>query len=197
MSVDFRCEKSLLRQKYLQIRRQIPKQTKALYDEKLYRYIISSASYKYYDTILLYAALEDEPDLDGAARHAAANGKRIAYPRCIPERHEMEFIFVGDPSELTKGYYGIREPAGHERFDPSKQSCSLCLIPALTVDRHGFRIGYGGGYYDRFLAKYSGTTAAVVYSELISEELPHGKYDVACDVIFTERGVMTVDKDQA
>ena len=73
-------------------------------------------------------------------------------------------------------------------------SRTLCLVPAVAVDLRGFRLGRGGGYYDRFLSDFGGTVAAVVYSGLVTDGLPHGEYDVPADCIITERGVMTVDE---
>lgn len=196
MSQDLKSEKSLLRQRFLSVRRGIPADKKAEYDSRICRYIINSVSYKYYDTLLLYAALYDEPDLSALAVKAVADGKRVAYPRCVPHSRDMVFHYVTDLSQLKKGTYGIPEPdASLPAFDPGITSCSVCFIPAVAVDRRGYRIGYGGGYYDRFFSSFSGTLAAVVFSGLIADGVPHGKYDLRADVIFTEGGVIAIDKN--
>lgn len=195
---DLKKQKASLRRKYLEIRRGLDPELKKLYEERICTAITGSISYKYYDTVLLYAALPDEPDLTAVAEAAVKDGKRIAYPYCLPGTHDMVFRFVSSPSELVAGHYGIAEPPdGCAEFSPDEPCCSLCLVPAVAVDRRGYRIGYGGGYYDRFLSVFRGSLAAVTFSCLVTDALPHGKYDLKTDVIITEGGILTVDKAQA
>ena len=189
-------EKSDLREQCLKERRAMLPDLKAEYDKKICENIINSVSYKYYDTLLLYAALYDEPDLSYLATRALSDGKRVAYPRCIKGSREMTFHFVSDPSELIPGAYGINEP-GEDLpvFDTEAPSCSVCFIPAVAADRNGYRIGYGGGYYDRFLSGFHGTAAAVTFSEFLLDNVPHGKYDLQADFTVTEGGILTVVKN--
>ena len=193
---DIKAEKAELRQQYLKIRRAIPKETKAEYDSLLCRSIINSASYKYYDTILLYAAREDEPDLSALAEKALSDGKRVAYPRCVPGERAMNFHFIGSTDQLTPGSFGIYEPSDMlPVFDPASPCCSVCFIPAVLVDRSGYRIGYGGGYYDRFLSGFHGSLAAVAFSQFVINSVPHGIFDLKADVIITEGGITAVVKN--
>lgn len=189
-------EKSRYREECLQKRRCIPKETKAEYERKICEHIINSISYKYYDTLLLYAALPDEPDLSYLAKKALSDGKRVAYPRCIPGTHDMTFHYVLDPSRLSAGSYGIAEPSSDlPLFDPEGQSCSVCFIPAVAADKNGYRIGYGGGYYDRFLSGFNGTLAAVTFSDFLFDKVPRGQYDIQADFTVTEGGILTVVKN--
>ena len=72
---------------------------------------------------------------------------------------------------------------------------ALCVVPALSYDRYGYRLGYGGGYYDSFLAKFSGDAIGVCYSNCIYEQrLPHGKYDRRLPSFLTERGVVVCER---
>ena len=189
-------EKSQLREQCLQKRRAIPADVKAEFDRRICENIINSVSYKYYDTLLLYAALYDEPDLSYLSKIAVRDGKRIAYPRCIRGSHEMIFHYVTDPSALSAGSYGIMEPEQDlPAFDSEAPSCSVCFIPAVAADRRGYRIGYGGGYYDRFLTGFHGTLAAVTFSEFLLDNVPHGKFDLQADFTVTEGGILTVVKN--
>lgn len=195
---DLKKEKLILRQKYLQIRRSIPTEAKKRYERMICSNFTGCASYKYYDTLLLYAALPDEPDLSAIALKALSDGKRVAYPCCIPQTRNLVFRFVKSTADLVPGHYGIPEPTEDcPVFDPSLPCCSVCLVPAVAVDRSGYRIGYGGGYYDRFLPVFGGSRAAVTFSCLIADRLPHGKYDLRTDVIITEGGILTIDEVQA
>ena len=120
-------EKSRYREECLQKRRCMPKEIKAEYEQKICDHIINSISYKYYDTLLLYAALPDEPDLSYLAKKALADGKRVAYPRCIPGTHDMTFYYVSDPAVLSAGSYGIMEPSEHlPVFDKCSLKCHHC-----------------------------------------------------------------------
>ena len=196
MLYGIRKEKEELRRKGLERRRAIPDTVRASYEERICRLIVESASYKYYDTVLLYSAIGGEPDLSAVAEKALSDGKRVAYPRCRKGVFEMDFRYVGSLSELSPGSYGINEPGEDAKiFDPGPPSCSLCLIPAVAADRSGYRIGYGGGYYDRFLSRFCGTLATVVFSDLLVGAVPHGKYDIRSDMIITEGGIITIDKN--
>ena len=189
-------EKSDLRELCLSKRRAMPKETKAELERRICENIINSASYKYYDTLLLYAALYDEPDLSYLASKALSDGKRVAYPRCIKETRDMTFHFITDLSQLRSGSYGISEPDGTlPAFDRNAASCSVCFIPAVAADKNGYRLGYGGGYYDRFLSVFHGTAAAVAFSEFLLDNVPHGKYDLQADFTVTEGGILTVVKN--
>ncbi len=192
---DIKKQKAALRETYLQKRRAIPTEQKLEYDKKLCGAIINSVSYKYYDTLLLFSALPDEPDLHELAVRALSDGKSVAYPRCVRGERKMIFRYVKSLGELKRGSFGIPEPDEEApSFDPSSPSCSVCFIPAVLADKNGYRIGYGGGYYDRFLSDFQGTAATVVYSDFIIPAVPHGKYDAAADMIITEGGITRIVK---
>ena len=174
----------------------MPDSKKAEAEHMICEHILNSVSYKYYDTLLLYAALPDEPDLFHLAVSALRDGKRVAFPRCIKENRKMTFHFVENLSGLSRGSYGISEPcADLPVFDPESASCSVCFIPAVAADKNGYRIGYGGGYYDRFLSGFHGTAAVVAFSDFLFDKVPRGQYDIQADFTVTEGGILTVVKN--
>ena len=188
--------KAQIREAYLQKRRDIPADEKREKEKLLCAYFLNSASYKYYDILLLYSPLPDEINVTDIAVKALEDGKRVAYPRCVPNSRLMNFHFV-DPAELhSSGSFGIKEPpADSPVYEVNCRGCAVCLIPAIVFDKYGYRIGYGGGYYDRFLSRFSGTLAGVAFSDFITDSLPHGKFDLRADTIFTEGGAVTVAKN--
>ena len=101
----------------------------------------------------------------------------------------MTFRYVSSLSEFLPGSYSIPEPP-KDATAFSSDTKALCVVPALAFDTLGFRIGYGKGYYDRFLKNFDGYTVGAVYSELLSELLPRGYYDMAVDIIITERRII-------
>lgn len=187
--------KQELRQKYKQYRREISDGEKALLDSALCRNIIELASFRYADTVLMFYPTFREPNILDVATEALRRGKRIAFPVCNVESHTMTFKYVSSLDQLTRGSYSIPEPS--ESCENYKDSAStLCLVPALAFDRSGYRLGYGGGYYDRFLKNFSGTSLGIVYDRFICPELPVGYYDVTTDIIISERGKIITNADK-
>jgi 5-formyltetrahydrofolate cyclo-ligase len=181
-----------LRKKYLEKRTAIPAEVRAARDAKICRNILSSAAYRYADVILMFYPMKAEVDIFPVMEAALATGKRVAFPRCNAEDHTMIFYFVNSMEDFEKGAYGLREPfAALPAFDPATdgEKNVLCIVPAVVYDRRGYRIGYGGGYYDRFFGVFRPASIGVAYEEFIVKNVPHGRYDISVDVVVSERGI--------
>ena len=142
-------------------------------------------------TLLLYFPLANEINLIPVFNHARQMGVACAFPRCLAQKGEMDFYYVEDLDEMAAGKYGIREPAENAR-KVTDFSETLAFVPALAMDREGYRIGYGGGYYDRFLAAHKVLAVGVTYEQFLTPTLPRDPYDLAVDVIVTEKGVYRI-----
>ncbi len=149
------------------------------------------ASFRYADTLLIYSPLKYEIDVNELIDAALASGKRVAFPRCHPEDCTMSFHYVCSRDQLEKTDMGILEPPLElPIYDPATHTGrAICIIPGVTYDTHGYRIGYGKGYYDRFLREFRGTRVGVTYHRLLTDRLPRGKFDLPADAVITERGV--------
>lgn len=180
--------KNAIRDEYKRLRAELPEQIRAVRDEKICTTVTSLASYRFADTVLLYAPTGGEVDVTAIALHALAAGKRIAYPICNVEEHTMEFKVVSSLECLSKGSYSIPEPP-EDAETVTDLSGTVCLVPGLVFDREGYRIGYGKGYYDRFLGTYPGIKLGIVYSDFILDRVPRGRFDRRVDTLVTERGV--------
>ncbi len=196
---EIRTEKNIIREKHKKIRGAIPPEKKSEFDLKICNKIMSLVSYRFAETVLLYAPVNSEIDISPIAEAALAAGKRVAFPRCIPGTYEMEFHYVSSLDELSSGTMNIPEPdVSAPLFNASDiadgNKC-LCIIPALAFDKRGYRIGYGKGYYDRYLSRFRCIRAGVIYSELFVPKLPSGRFDLKVDFIVSERGVTMVDED--
>lgn len=154
--------------------------------------ILRSDAYARADSVLLYAASGSELDLSAVAADAWQKGKVVAYPRCLDKAGSMAFFVVHSPDDLTLGSFGLLEP--HDAC-PVWQGGgrALCIVPALAVDPKGHRLGYGKGYYDRFLADFDGVTVCAAYDACVSDNLPHGEYDIPVQFIITRKGERRVD----
>ena len=108
-------------------------------------------------------------------------------PRC--KGKEMRFFRIADFSELKAGAFGIPEPTGSE--EPDNFSASLCIVPALSFDENGYRMGYGGGYYDRFLRGYDGISVGICYDDFLGE-IPREEHDLPVDILVTETKILNL-----
>ena len=181
-----------IRKKYLEKRAALPIEVRAARDAKICRNILSSAVYRYADVILMFYPMKAEVDIFPIMEAALAAGKRVAFPRCNAEDHSMIFYYVTSKEDFEKGAYGIMEPKTTlEVFDLKTVDMQnvLCLVPAIVYDRRGYRVGYGGGYYDRFFGRVRPASIGVVYEEFILKSVPHGRYDITVDVVVSERGI--------
>lgn len=140
------------------------------------------------DTILLYYPVKSELNVLPILSAAREAGKSVALPKCDKETLTMRFFEIRDESELQLGAYGIPEP---------KENCpeahcserSLCIVPALVFSREGHRIGYGKGFYDKFLSGFSGKSAGITWEALMTDKLPFCELDRKLDMTVTEKGV--------
>lgn len=190
MSLDIKERKNILRAEFKARRALMPADKKAMYDAAICERISSLPCFHDAESILLYSPVKGEIDLSLLAKSALDTGKKVAYPLCNKDDLTMTFRYVRSLSELVRGSYSIPEPpADAPTFLPDTKA--LCVVPALAFDELGFRLGYGKGYYDRFLESFGGATVGAVYSELLCELLPRGYYDIAVQTIITERRIIT------
>lgn len=139
------------------------------------------------DIILMYASFGSEIDTWNISEKLLERHASIAYPLCI-ENSEMTFHIAASLSQLrsSKGKYGICEPDSSLPI-PALTDKSVCIVPGLAFTEKGGRLGYGGGYYDRFLARHSYLRKiSLSYEALIASELPIMPYDLRTDIIITE-----------
>lgn len=122
-------------------------------------------------------------------------GKRIVVPLCHPESREMTPCLLGGFNELETGNYGIREPRADLRRVAPFEEIDAVLVPAVAFDRRGYRVGYGGGYYDRFLPKVPrAAQIGAVFACQIVPEVPTGRYDMQVERVVTEEGIIIPDR---
>lgn len=177
-------------------RGQIPPSQKKELDRAIVRHILASDVYRNADTILLFAPMEGEIDLLPLARQARHDGKAIAFPRCDVESTTMQFYLLLPDARLRAGAYGIPEPPEDAPMCILSER-SLCLLPALSFDPTGRRIGYGKGYYDRFLATFPGIAAGVIHRRMMLKEIPSEPHDLPVSFLFTEDGMRSCKDETA
>lgn len=174
-----------LRVRFKEMREGLTKDYRRSLDYEIESRILCSAFYSEADIIFTYVSVEPEPDTLGIIHSAFANGKKVAVPKC-GEKGEMEFYFIKSFSDLKKGKYGLLEPDSEKCKKAVPTEKSLCIVPGLSFDAKGYRLGRGGGYYDRFLKDYKGKSAGICYNSFLRLALPKDAFDIPVDIIVTE-----------
>lgn len=180
--------KSELRKRFRKIRKNIA--DKPDLDKKICKNLIGSDIYADVELILFYAALKDEVNIDFCIRHALSCGKKAALPVCTDKNGNMKYYYINSLNDVKTGSFGIREPDTELCREVTDFTGSLCIVPAISFDRRGYRLGYGKGYYDRFLKNYAYKSVGICYNELIVNKLPADEYDIPVHYIITQDGVL-------
>jgi len=183
--------KEELRRKYIKMRRAIPPELKARLDLRVYDNFTRLEEYVGCETLLIYVSGPAEVDTRRIIAAAIDDGKRVAVPKCLDMNGDMDFFLIDGEGCLEKGAFGIAEPK-RDCKRLTDFSDALCAVPGLGFDREGFRLGFGKGYYDRFLARFKGLSAGLCYSEYVSEVLPRNAYDRSVDILATESAVYRI-----
>jgi len=139
-------------------------------------------------SVLLYYGVGREPQSGRLLPLLLAQGKRVAFPRCL-EGQQMEARLVWEEAELLPGAFGIPEPTEQCPLI-EKAVLDLILVPALCCDRARNRLGQGGGYYDRYLADYEGQTVSLCRDALLQECLPREDFDRPLTFVLTETEIL-------
>lgn len=145
-------------------------------------------------TVFLFLGQGIEPHTQVLCEQLLAQGKRLCLPRCLPGR-QMEARRVHALDDLVPSAFGIPEPTARAPLVP-KTELDLILAPALCCDRAGYRLGQGGGYYDRYLADYEGVIITLCRHVLLQEHLPRGDFDRAVDWVLTEEVCLSTKRQE-
>lgn len=170
-------------------RRAFPNEKRLEYSRQISERLFQSQEYAQAKAIMVYISTRIEVDTSLIVRQALADGKAVAAPRCKSKIHVMDFFVIKSTEDLDDGAYGLSEPReGCELFTAYEDS--ICIVPGLSFDTNGQRMGFGGGYYDRFLSDYSGISCGLCFDEFISDTLPTEETDVAVDMIVTQSKII-------
>lgn len=180
-------QKQALRRDLKQRRAAIPIPEKTAADAQILTGILRSPAYQKAELLLAYASTPQEISTRALIAQAFADGKRVALPYCVPGTQHMEFYEVTNPLTLRRSAFGIDEPVPREETRIDSTAGAVCVVPALSVDDNGHRLGYGGGFYDRFLAQHPALfTIGLCYERCRVPELPVDPYDICVLQIITE-----------
>lgn len=185
-------DKSSLRSNYLAVRKSVPERTLIESDSSIESALWAFPLFAEAPLVLSYVSFSAEVGTRDIIGRVLAEGRRVGVPRVDAASRTMAFHEITSLDELKPRTKGILEPCADAPLlsRPSQLVGSVCLVPGLVFDGAGHRVGYGGGYYDRFLAFYPGDKIGLARTGMISSNpLPVERGDVPVDFIATEFGV--------
>ena len=156
-------------------------------------FLIGSSWYAAAESIMVYNSFGNEVSTKAIISHSLNIGKAVYIPLCITKTKEIVACRIFGNEDLTPGRFGILEPDRKNIFIGDRRQVQLLIVPGIAFDCLGNRIGFGAGYYDRFLSSFKHRPAAVslAYSFQVLERLPADPLDVPVDAIITENGILS------
>ncbi|MGN0286119.1 MAG: 5-formyltetrahydrofolate cyclo-ligase [Atopobiaceae bacterium] len=160
---DIAQRKKDLRGSLRHLRAGIPEDEREAADRQIAQALCGLYEFAAATYVLTYLSFGSEVQTRGIIQRAWQLGKVVALPRCVPHTRLMEWHVVTSLEGLVTSSFGVQEPAADEStlLDATRLPQALAVVPALAFDREGYRLGYGGGFYDTFLAGFPGTSAGI------------------------------------
>lgn len=191
---NIREQKLSLRKKFKSFRQKLSPDKKQKYDSEIADRFLSLSEYKNCDTLLAYISKDIEVGTEKIVKSALSQGKTVAVPRCSTKDCTMDFYIIKSYVDLQNGAYGLLEPDVSRCKKLIDFENSVCIVPGLAFDCEGYRLGFGKGYYDRFLQHFSGVKVGICYKECVTWQLPHGRFDRAVDIVLTQQYIRNINK---
>ena len=178
--------KSELRKQVLHEMKAISQEKKQAIDQALTERLLQHPFYQEAKIIASYLSFPHEFQTQELIDQALKDGKKVLIPKTYP-KGRMDFV-VYDPQQLVKTAFGLLEPQGDLEVVDASQ-IDLIHVPGLAFTREGYRIGYGGGYYDRYLEQFSGHTLSTVYHHQVQDFIPENHDIPVQEVLIDERNL--------
>lgn len=196
MHQDIRLVKNQLRQQYKQIRNRLTADQVISYSDSIARQLFATDFWQQSSTVMLYLSFQNEVATEAIYQRGWQEGKTMLLPICAPEGGLMEMSVITSFDQLEPNRYGIGELPEHLQQLIAPEQIDVCLIPGIAFDHAGTRLGFGAGYYDRYLPRVnpSAKRIALAYEcQMHSETLPRDAYDLPMQYILTERKLYQID----
>jgi 5-formyltetrahydrofolate cyclo-ligase len=182
--------KESLRSETLRKRQGLDAETVVANSRMIEAMLVGSLLLRGVSAVLTYVSAKDnEVDTHGIIRGLLAGGKKVFVPVSDIEKRVMEWSRLLSMEELERTHFGLLEPAARYRRIESIPAGAVCLVPGLAFTRSGWRIGYGGGYFDRFLDVFGGVPIGLAHGVQVVDHIPIKTYDRPVDYLVTESGL--------
>ncbi len=173
-------------------REQLDKEYMDRSDAQIFENFINSELYKDSEDIFIFVSYKNEVDTHRIIKQALADGKRIYVPVVNRDTKTMEISELKSFDILIENYMGILEPPKDKYHIADSNLPDLIVTPGLAFDKKGYRIGYGGGFYDKFFSSLTSTPVkmGIGYYKQFVEDVIHDKNDVVLDCFLSEKGLI-------
>ncbi len=175
-------EKQIKREYYKNLRLALTKEETAEKSRLIRENFLSSDIYRRSDTVMIYMPTGNEADIFSAFEYMLGDNKRVLIPAVTGD--DMRAVVIDSSTVFKKGRFNIPEASEGEYADPAE--IDLIAVPGIAFDRTGGRIGFGKGFYDRFLTGTGAVKAALCYNMQITDSVNAEPFDICMDYIFTE-----------
>lgn len=161
-------------------------------DRDIFCHVTGLPEYRKAETLFCFAGTSGEIDTAPIIEDALRQGKQVGVPKCIA-RGIMEVCRIESLGELEPGKFGILEPGNQAPVIPP-EDIDLAVVPCLSCSSDGRRLGYGGGYYDRYLEHTRAVKAVICRERIMREDIPADVHDQAMDLVISETGVRRISR---
>ncbi len=185
-------DKKTLRKKYKTLRKDLTKEEKNNKDTNIINNVLNMEQYKSCNTLLCFVSTKEEINTHPLINNALQKGKVVAVPYCTNEAKVMDFYIIKSINDLVIRTMDILEPNPKIHKKLIDFTNAFCVVPGFCFDEKGYRIGYGGGYYDVFLSKHSLLKVGICYDYGKVKKLKYDDYDIPVDYIVTNHLVYKV-----
>lgn len=182
-------DKATLRKQMLAKRQAISSQQRQEINHGLWMSLQQDTIFLQSQAVFFFFAVQDEFATQEMITYCLQQGKTVCIPRC-GTAHSMRALAITSLAQLEPAAYGIPAP-NKDCTEISPKALDYIVVPCLCADTLGYRLGYGGGFYDRYLAQTNAVTAVLCPKDFLLPMVPHDMYDQRCQKIITESGVLT------
>ncbi len=183
-------EKEILRDELMERRKALPEHTYLEYSSRIISSLTSLQEYSQAGTVHCYVSLNDRNEVNTLPliKELCENEKKLVVPVTDFETGKLHGIYLDDYESLKENKWGVKEPEGGKQASPSDYD--LVVVPMVGGDRHGNRIGYGKGFYDRFLSSVDCPKIGLLFEACLLDHVPSQSFDIPMDLLITENAVI-------
>jgi 5-formyltetrahydrofolate cyclo-ligase len=183
-------DKKLVRKQMIEVLKEVSKPIYEDYSYKIANQLFQDGDWKQANVIGLTVSKFPEVDTYQIIRKAWEQGKKVVVPKCYPKDKKMIFYLLSEFSQLESVFYGLLEPKEDCTVAVDAREINLMIVPGLAYTKEGYRIGFGGGYYDRYLRNYTGKTLTLAFDMQIIPQFAIEEHDMPISKIITNTEII-------
>lgn len=188
-----RIEKEEIRKDVIRSLQAFSEKEKKEIEQQLYATLFASKLWAKAKTVGLTLSKGFEWNTTPIIEQAWEEGKKVVVPKSVHASRALHFYQIEQFDQVEEGYFGLDEPIPERTERLDKDEIELMIVPGVVFTERGYRIGFGGGYYDRFLADYPNATLSLIHSNQLVDRIPVEAHDIPVKFLITERSMLSTD----